>query len=378
MNARTWLTLFASLALLTGPLGCPSFGSGDDDDDTTTGDDDTHSDDDVSDDDVTQMDEDNDGYTIDEGDCDDGDPDIHPGAVEYCYDERDNDCDGQVDVDDVQSCALNTEEFVVEGDGATLTVPPEAVYGETGLALGIVELAVDPPTGAEFASELYAVTPYGVDFLVPAQLELPYDDTAGDTFQMVMLEDEDDDTWEVVPEARGALPMYIGYPPLVGIFGIVVNTEDSDWDGDGYNEIEGDCDDFDADIHPGADEADNGIDDDCDELIDEDFVSHGDIIVTEFLDYPIQVEDEDQEWLELYNTTATDIDLSGWWVYEAYRGDTFRSTRASWCPPVATPCSPPAPIRRSTATSRRWTTSTCGTTSTASGPRGPSASSCCT
>ena len=48
-------------------------------------------------------------------------------------------------------------------------------------------------------------------------------------------------------------------------------TDSGDDDGDGYSENDGDCDDNNADVHPGADEiAGNGVDDDCDGEIDED------------------------------------------------------------------------------------------------------------
>jgi len=40
---------------------------------------------------------DGDGYTVEDGDCDDTRSDIHPGAIEICGDSRDNDCDGDVD-----------------------------------------------------------------------------------------------------------------------------------------------------------------------------------------------------------------------------------------------------------------------------------------
>ena len=46
-----------------------------------------------------------------------------------------------------------------------------------------------------------------------------------------------------------------------------------DLDGDGYTEEEGDCDDADGTIHPGASETCNGIDDDCDDEVDEDVLS---------------------------------------------------------------------------------------------------------
>ena len=47
-------------------------------------------------------DQDGDGYSIDDGDCNDDDPEIHPGATEDCGDELDNDCDLSVDYDDPQ------------------------------------------------------------------------------------------------------------------------------------------------------------------------------------------------------------------------------------------------------------------------------------
>ena len=49
-------------------------------------------------------DNDGDGYTIEdycgfEVDCDDTDDSTHPGAEEICFDQKDNDCDGQIDED---------------------------------------------------------------------------------------------------------------------------------------------------------------------------------------------------------------------------------------------------------------------------------------
>jgi hypothetical protein len=46
-------------------------------------------------------------------------------------------------------------------------------------------------------------------------------------------------------------------------------SEAIDADGDGYSTLE-DCDDGDAAVHPGADETCNGVDDDCDDEVDED------------------------------------------------------------------------------------------------------------
>lgn len=45
----------------------------------------------------TYIDADGDGFSIDEGDCDDNDELINPAAIEICGDEIDNNCDGDID-----------------------------------------------------------------------------------------------------------------------------------------------------------------------------------------------------------------------------------------------------------------------------------------
>lgn len=43
-------------------------------------------------------DDDGDGYTVGEGDCDDADASVHPGAEETFDDGTDSNCDGEDDV----------------------------------------------------------------------------------------------------------------------------------------------------------------------------------------------------------------------------------------------------------------------------------------
>ena len=50
--------------------------------------------------DTGPTDDDADGWTVADGDCDDGDASVNPGAAEDCADGRDDDCDGLLDCED--------------------------------------------------------------------------------------------------------------------------------------------------------------------------------------------------------------------------------------------------------------------------------------
>ncbi len=64
------------------------------------------------------------GYTDDATDCDDGDADVNPGAAESCVDGVDNDCDGTVDL-----CELDTT------SSADATITGDATYESTGVSV---------------------------------------------------------------------------------------------------------------------------------------------------------------------------------------------------------------------------------------------------
>ena len=167
-------------------------------------------------------DDDNDGYTSDV-DCDDNDPDVHPGADEVC-DYKDNDCDELIDSDD-------DNYMPPPGTEQCTGVPPEDADGD----------GVYTPDDCDDNDET----------VYPGHPEL-CDDI-----------DHDCDG-EAVPDIDSSGPAY------------------RDIDGDGYGDVTtelticgeppagwvwnaDDCDDVNAAAYPGATEiCDDGIDQDCD------------------------------------------------------------------------------------------------------------------
>ena len=77
------ITLYQLLIAVVGLTGCPPPGPEDTGD---TGE-------------AAAIDADDDGFTVADGDCDDSNPTVYPGAEEIC-DGLDSDCDGLLPVDD--------------------------------------------------------------------------------------------------------------------------------------------------------------------------------------------------------------------------------------------------------------------------------------
>ncbi len=180
------------------------------------------------------------GYVSSNGDCNDGNPAINPGAAEICNGIDDN-CNGRID-----------EGFDHDGDGFTTcggdcndndaTVYP----GAPQLCDGKNNNCSDPSWPAVPANER---------------------DNDGDGFRIC--QGDCDDTKANV---------YPGAPQLCD--GINNNCSDPSWptvpaneadaDADGYRICAGDCNDGNSAVHPGAAEVCNGIDDNCNGQIDED------------------------------------------------------------------------------------------------------------
>ena len=202
------------------------------------------------------------GWVLRGGDCDDGRLAVHPGAAEVC-DELDNDCNELVDTDDPGVDAELTAFPDTDGDGFGAMVAP------TVLTSCVLPDAWSP-TDTDCNDALPEVN--------PAASEIPYDGIDQDC-QDGDLNDQDGDgspggvtgtdCHDTDPSIHpGAIETADGVDQDCD--GTVDDgTVYGDDDGDGVTETGGDCNDADPSRHPGAPEICDGADQDCDGIADE-------------------------------------------------------------------------------------------------------------
>ena len=174
------------------------------------------------------------GFVEASTDCDDTDAEVNPDAAEFC-DSIDNDCDGTIDEDD----AVDASTWYADTDGDG--------YGDAKVSSAACEQPSGSVSDSTDCDDSASATYPGADEYCDG-VDTDCDGTL----------DEDD--------ALDALTWY------------------GDGDGDGYGSgtgtascsqpsstasIDGDCDEGDSAINPGASEVCDGVDNDCDSSVDE-------------------------------------------------------------------------------------------------------------
>jgi hypothetical protein len=178
-------------------------------------------------------DADGDGYYAEIDDCNDSNPNIHPGALEVC-DGVDNDCDDQID----EGFVMNTYYRDADHDGYG---DPSHTIVDCAMPYGYVSNSADCNDGNA------AIHPGALELCNRMDDDCDgYIDEEAEGCILYYL-DEDSDGYGEEADSRCLCEMD---PPFSAIF-------------------PGDCDDTDPEINPGATEVCNGVDDNCDGRIDE-------------------------------------------------------------------------------------------------------------
>lgn len=231
------------------------------------------------------FDDDGDGFSEDQGDCNDANLELNPNGNEgTACDALDQDCDGKAD--DGLACNDDDKDGFSEDQGdcndAEMGINPGAVEGPACDGLDTdCDNQIDEGLGC---------TDDDQD---------GFTDDAGDC-------DDADPTRN--PDADEATTCD---GTDTDCNGLDLDATCLDSDEDGFTPEEGDCNDADGTIYPSAPETFNGKDDDCDGKLDDGVVPEGSLIITEVMNNPVGDEGSG-EWFEVSNVSAFALDLYQW------------------------------------------------------------------
>jgi len=211
---------------------------------------------------VAEADHDSDGYTEDEGDCNDRDADVHPGAQEVC-DAVDNNCDGQID----EGFDIDQDTFTVCGpDGQPGTEDDDCDDNDSAVNPAAVELTCDGidndcDAGSEDEPDQDADGFTICEDCDDGDATLDLSDADGDGYSTCDGDCDDNDPLLNLDDADGD-----GDSTCDGDCDDAAGTLNlDDVDADGFSTCDGDCDDGDGAVNPAGEEvACDGIDNDCD------------------------------------------------------------------------------------------------------------------
>ncbi|MCB9792735.1 MAG: matrixin family metalloprotease [Alphaproteobacteria bacterium] len=247
------------------------------------------------------VDGDGDGYSDCASDCDDANAAIHPGAAEVC-DGVDNNCDGLVDADTERSVVVGADDTSYDSQWVSVANLVELLEPRT---LRRVTARLSVPEGTRLVWSVYGADALSEPFTLlrsarslagaedlhsSPDLDLPLE--AGRVYRVGLgaLSDTVTFWYEAGPRLRADGPLQ----PLGSSYSRAIGDESSrldtstlfaqewliydlaDADGDGFTADCGDCDPEDPAAYDGAEELCDGVDQDCDELVDEGFDADAD------------------------------------------------------------------------------------------------------
>ncbi|MGB0637891.1 MAG: putative metal-binding motif-containing protein [Myxococcota bacterium] len=239
------------------------------------------------------------GFTLFPGDCDDSESEVFPGAIELC-DTIDNNCDAIVDTD-----ASDAIEFYRDADGDGYGNADSVIYA-CSVPIGYTDNALDcmdsqpsvNPMGVETCNgwdddcdgtvdDGYPLSTWyrdgdgdghGDPLTITTSCSPPasYVSIGGDcddtdheihSDMAELCDEKDNDCDGIFDEELSDIPFY---RDLDGDgYGTPMDSLIACSAPDGYVTSDADCDDADASVRPGRSEDCNGIDDNCDSIVDE-------------------------------------------------------------------------------------------------------------